>query len=157
MRSLRRAQAALWMNLPLMILLNFTAILAGVCVYAFYAECDPLTQGRISVADQVNARVEWNPVEKNRSFSSHVWIPLIAHPDFHHGHIARLPGRGRLVHGRHFQRVLKVDRLFREFTCIHWLLLFFFRGKSAEFGQLVDQLTGGSRHARLLDRKFSRR
>ena len=86
-----------------------------------------------------------------------MWIPLIAHPDFHHGHIARLPGRGRLVHGRHFQRVLKVDRLFREFTCIHWLLLFFFRGKSAEFGQLVDQLTGGSRHARLLDRKFSRR
>lgn len=52
-RSLRRAQAALWMNLPLMILLNFTAILAGVCVYAFYAECDPLTQGRISVADQL--------------------------------------------------------------------------------------------------------
>lgn len=37
----------------------FICIVSGVVMYAYYVNCDPLTQGVVTNKDQVNIRVEW--------------------------------------------------------------------------------------------------
>ena len=51
--TLRRAQASLWLNWPILTALSLTTSFAGIAIYSRYAGCDPLKQGRISSADHV--------------------------------------------------------------------------------------------------------
>lgn len=43
--SLRSAQAALWVQVPILIVLSLTTSLAGLCILYQYRECDPLVSG----------------------------------------------------------------------------------------------------------------
>jgi len=51
--SLRSAQAALWVQVPILIVLSLTTSLAGLCILYQYRECDPLVSGRIRSPDQL--------------------------------------------------------------------------------------------------------
>lgn len=52
-RNLKSSQAALWWNLPILILLSFSTCFSGLCIYYYYKDCDPLLEGRISSRDQL--------------------------------------------------------------------------------------------------------
>ena len=47
------AKKAVWINSAALILINFTAALAGLIMYAYYHSCDPLSAGFISAKDQL--------------------------------------------------------------------------------------------------------
>merc|ERR1719347_713618 len=51
--SLRSAQAALWVQVPILMVLSLTTSLAGLCILYQYRECDPLASGRIRSPDQL--------------------------------------------------------------------------------------------------------
>jgi len=51
--SLRSAQAALWVQVPILIVLSLTTSLAGLCIFYQYRDCDPLISGRIRSPDQL--------------------------------------------------------------------------------------------------------
>lgn len=44
---------AVWINMPLSIFAVSLCALCGCVIYAFYADCDPISDGRIKKGDQV--------------------------------------------------------------------------------------------------------
>ena len=46
--------SAVWINLPLSIFAVSLCALCGCVIYAFYADCDPISDERIKKGDQVN-------------------------------------------------------------------------------------------------------
>lgn len=52
-RTLRQSQAAAGIGTSLMGLVELIAVITGVCMYAFYAGCDPVSSGKVSRADQL--------------------------------------------------------------------------------------------------------
>ncbi|PIK50436.1 putative sodium-coupled monocarboxylate transporter 2 [Apostichopus japonicus] len=48
-----RSQAAAGIGTSLMGLVELIAVITGVCMYAFYAGCDPVSSGKVSRADQL--------------------------------------------------------------------------------------------------------
>ncbi|KAK7475399.1 hypothetical protein BaRGS_00033349, partial [Batillaria attramentaria] len=51
--TLRRAQMALWLNVPGLWIILYLGCMIGVVVYAFYSECDPIGSGFIAAKDQI--------------------------------------------------------------------------------------------------------
>lgn len=51
--SLHRSQRALWLQWPILTLLSLSTSLAGLCLYAHYRDCDPVSQGRVDKGDQL--------------------------------------------------------------------------------------------------------
>jgi len=51
--TLRKAQAALWIQVPILMALSLSTSFAGLCIYYSYRDCDPLAQGRIRKSDQL--------------------------------------------------------------------------------------------------------
>ncbi|XP_045161682.2 sodium-coupled monocarboxylate transporter 2-like [Mercenaria mercenaria] len=51
--TLRRAQIAVWLNFPGLVLIFTLACLIGVVMYACYSECDPVKFGLVDKADQI--------------------------------------------------------------------------------------------------------
>ena len=51
--TLRRAQLALWINFPGLVIITVLCALVGVVMYAFYSECDPIEFGLVTRRDQV--------------------------------------------------------------------------------------------------------
>ena len=52
-KDLRRAQYALWLQWPILTLLSILTALAGIVIYAFYKNCDPVLEGRIKSGGQL--------------------------------------------------------------------------------------------------------
>ncbi|KAK9712435.1 Sodium:solute symporter family [Popillia japonica] len=52
-RSLRNAQKALWLNLPILSILSFSTSFAGLSIYSRYFDCDPVSAKIISSNDQL--------------------------------------------------------------------------------------------------------
>ncbi|XP_032594239.1 putative sodium-dependent multivitamin transporter [Drosophila grimshawi] len=52
-RNLRSARAALWWCLPILCLLSMSTCFAGLCIYWYYRDCDPLLEGRVNSRDQI--------------------------------------------------------------------------------------------------------
>lgn len=52
-RSLTAAQRALWLNWPILTLLSLSTSLAGLCIFARYAKCDPQCAKQLSSTDQL--------------------------------------------------------------------------------------------------------
>lgn len=48
------SHSAVWINLPLSIFAVSLCALCGCVIYAFYADCDPISDKRIKKGDQVN-------------------------------------------------------------------------------------------------------
>ena len=51
--SLRKSQLALWLQWPILTFLSLSTSLAGLTVFAYYRDCDPVEEGRISKGDQI--------------------------------------------------------------------------------------------------------
>lgn len=51
--TLRRAQIAMWLNFPGLLLIATLTVLIGVVMYAFYSQCHPVTYGLITKSDQL--------------------------------------------------------------------------------------------------------
>ena len=49
----KEAKKAVWINSGALILINVTAAMAGLIMYAYYHSCDPLQAGFISAKDQL--------------------------------------------------------------------------------------------------------
>merc|ERR1719233_1809036 len=47
------AHPALWVQVPILIVLSLTTSLAGLCIFYQYRDCDPLISGRIRSPDQL--------------------------------------------------------------------------------------------------------
>ncbi|XP_066974266.1 putative sodium-dependent multivitamin transporter [Macrobrachium rosenbergii] len=52
-KDLRRAQASLWLQLPILMLLSTSTSFAGLVLYAHYQNCDPMKSKRITNPDQL--------------------------------------------------------------------------------------------------------
>ncbi|KAK7074679.1 hypothetical protein SK128_016093 [Halocaridina rubra] len=52
-KDLRRAQASLWLQLPILVLLSTSTSFAGLVLYTHYKSCDPLKTNRITNPDQL--------------------------------------------------------------------------------------------------------
>ncbi|XP_014772705.2 sodium/iodide cotransporter-like [Octopus bimaculoides] len=52
--TLRKAQLAIWLNFPLLLVILYLCGLIGVVLYAFYSKCDPLHAELITASDQVS-------------------------------------------------------------------------------------------------------
>ena len=52
-KSLKSAQKALWLQWPILALLSLTTSYAGLVIYAYYKDCDPVLRGRIDKSDQI--------------------------------------------------------------------------------------------------------
>ncbi|KAK3880727.1 hypothetical protein Pcinc_014799 [Petrolisthes cinctipes] len=52
-KDLRRSQASLWIQWPILMLLSFSTSFAGLVLYAEYQFCDPIVSERISNSDQL--------------------------------------------------------------------------------------------------------
>ncbi|XP_035741642.1 uncharacterized protein LOC118450204 [Vespa mandarinia] len=52
-KSLKEAQLALWLSLPILMLLSVATCFSGLSIYSKYYDCDPLTDGRISSMDML--------------------------------------------------------------------------------------------------------
>lgn len=52
-KSLNDAQQALWLSLPILMLLSVSTCFSGLSMYSKYYNCDPLTEGRISSMDML--------------------------------------------------------------------------------------------------------
>ena len=50
--TLRRSQLSLWVSWPILTLLSLSTSLAGLTVFAYYKDCDPVAEGRILKGDQ---------------------------------------------------------------------------------------------------------
>lgn len=51
--TLKQSQLALWLQWPILTLLSLSTSLAGLTVFAYYSDCDPVKEGRISQGDQI--------------------------------------------------------------------------------------------------------
>lgn len=51
--SLKKAQIAIWLNFPCLLIILYLCGMIGVVMYAFYSKCDPITFGLISASDQM--------------------------------------------------------------------------------------------------------
>ncbi|KAK7111529.1 sodium-coupled monocarboxylate transporter 1-like [Littorina saxatilis] len=51
--TLRRAQIALWLNVPSLWIILYVGCMIGAVVYAFYSKCDPISAGLIDSKDQL--------------------------------------------------------------------------------------------------------
>lgn len=54
-KSLKASQKAVFLNWPILSLLSISTCFSGLALYAYYAKCDPLLEGRIQSRDQVNS------------------------------------------------------------------------------------------------------
>lgn len=52
-KSLEKAQLALWLNWPILTFLSLSTSFSGLCIYWYYRTCDPVEDGYISQRDQV--------------------------------------------------------------------------------------------------------
>lgn len=52
-KSLKKAQLALWINWPILTALSLSTSFSGLCIYWYYKTCDPVQQGYISARDQI--------------------------------------------------------------------------------------------------------
>ena len=52
-KSLKKAQTALWISWPILIVLSLSTSFSGLVIYYFYRKCDPLLSRRISKEDQI--------------------------------------------------------------------------------------------------------
>ncbi|XP_055917592.1 putative sodium-dependent multivitamin transporter [Eupeodes corollae] len=52
-KSLKGAQRALWLNLPILCSISFSTLFSGLAIYYYYKGCDPVLQGRAKVRDQL--------------------------------------------------------------------------------------------------------
>lgn len=52
-KSLEKAQLALWLNWPILTFLSLSTSFSGLCIYWYYKTCDPVEDGYISQRDQV--------------------------------------------------------------------------------------------------------
>ncbi|KAI4465484.1 sodium-coupled monocarboxylate transporter [Holotrichia oblita] len=52
-RSLKNAQKALWLNLPILSILSFSTSFAGLSIYSRYFDCDPVSAKIIASNDQL--------------------------------------------------------------------------------------------------------
>ena len=50
---MKSAQKALWLQWPILALLSLTTSYAGLVIYAYYKDCDPVLLGRIEKSDQI--------------------------------------------------------------------------------------------------------
>eukprot|EP00092_Neocalanus_flemingeri_P018992 GFUD01020577.1.p1 GENE.GFUD01020577.1~~GFUD01020577.1.p1 ORF type:complete len:565 (-),score=132.36 GFUD01020577.1:115-1809(-) len=51
--TLRSAQAALWIQVPILMVLSLSTSLAGLCIFYRYRDCDPIMSGQIRSGDQL--------------------------------------------------------------------------------------------------------
>ncbi|XP_060553235.1 sodium-coupled monocarboxylate transporter 1-like [Ruditapes philippinarum] len=51
--TLTKAQTALWLNFPALVVINALACLLGVVMFAFYSKCDPVKVGLVDKPDQL--------------------------------------------------------------------------------------------------------
>ncbi|KAI4497491.1 hypothetical protein M0802_007502 [Mischocyttarus mexicanus] len=52
-KSLKSAQLSMWLSLPILMFLSVSTCLSGLSMYSKYYDCDPLTEGRISIIDML--------------------------------------------------------------------------------------------------------
>ncbi|KAG8182494.1 hypothetical protein JTE90_020410 [Oedothorax gibbosus] len=52
-KNLKRAQLAVYLNIPMACFFHILACGSGVIIYSYYATCDPITSGRLSSSDQL--------------------------------------------------------------------------------------------------------
>jgi len=52
-KTLRKAQSSLWLNWPILTALSLITSYSGIAMYAHYANCDPLVEGKIGSPDQL--------------------------------------------------------------------------------------------------------
>ncbi|XP_055858824.1 putative sodium-dependent multivitamin transporter [Episyrphus balteatus] len=52
-KSLKGAQRALWLNIPILCSISFSTLFSGLAIYYYYKGCDPVLQGRTKVRDQL--------------------------------------------------------------------------------------------------------
>ena len=52
-KSLRKAQLSLWVSWPILSALSIITSFAGLAIYSYYANCDPLLDKRIQSSDQL--------------------------------------------------------------------------------------------------------
>ena len=45
--SLKSGQAALWIQVPILMLLSFSTSFAGLCIFHHYKDCDPIRSGKL--------------------------------------------------------------------------------------------------------------
>ncbi|XP_023341743.1 putative sodium-dependent multivitamin transporter isoform X2 [Eurytemora carolleeae] len=51
--TLAQAQAALWIQVPILMCLSLLTSFAGLCIFFTYKDCDPFLEGRIQKSDQL--------------------------------------------------------------------------------------------------------
>ncbi|RUS89822.1 hypothetical protein EGW08_002434 [Elysia chlorotica] len=51
--TVKKAQLAVWINLPGLLFIVTTACMIGICMFAFYADCHPIHYGIIAKSDQL--------------------------------------------------------------------------------------------------------
>ncbi|GAB1602817.1 sodium-coupled monocarboxylate transporter 2-like [Argonauta hians] len=51
--TLKKAQAAIWLNFPFLLIILYLCGLIGVVLYAFYSKCDPIHANIVSASDQL--------------------------------------------------------------------------------------------------------
>lgn len=52
-KSLKGAQRALWLNLPILCTISFSTLFSGLAIYYYYNGCDPVLEGRAKIRDQL--------------------------------------------------------------------------------------------------------
>lgn len=55
-KDLKSSQRALWLNWPILTLLSISTSFSGLALFAYYANCDPFTDGKITTRDQIMPR-----------------------------------------------------------------------------------------------------
>ncbi|XP_055312410.1 putative sodium-dependent multivitamin transporter isoform X2 [Sitodiplosis mosellana] len=55
-KNLKASQKAMFLNWPILSLLSLSTCFSGLCLYAYYAKCDPLLHGDITSRDQLMPR-----------------------------------------------------------------------------------------------------
>ena len=51
--SLQAGRAALWLQVPILMLLSFSTSFAGLCIFYHFRDCDPIKSGQIRSGDQL--------------------------------------------------------------------------------------------------------
>lgn len=54
-KNLKASQKAMYLNWPILSLLSLSTCFSGLALYAYYAKCDPVMEGRVASRDQVSA------------------------------------------------------------------------------------------------------
>lgn len=66
-KNLKASQRAMFLNWPILSLLSLSTCFSGLALYAYYAKCDPVAEGRIESRDQVR-NVYWNSFIHDHNF-----------------------------------------------------------------------------------------